>query len=212
VKVGVLGGTFDPIHHGHLVAAEEVRWKLSLDRVLFVPAGQPPHKLGQTVSPVSDRVAMVALAIAGNAGFALSRVDVDRPGPSYSVDMLAALQGQLGPGAELFFIIGLDSLADLLTWHEPSRLVQHFRIVAVTRPGYDWYDLASLEPAIPQARERITIVSVPALDIAASDLRRRFAEGRPIRYQVPEGVEEYIRARRLYAGGPGASSGSGPRH
>ena len=198
MKVGVLGGTFDPIHHGHLVAAEEVWTKLQLSCVLFVPAGQPPHKLGRAISPAAHRLAMVELAIAGNPRFLLSRVDVERVGPSYSVDMLAALRGQLGPAAELHFIIGFDSLADLLTWHDPGRLVQLCRIAAVTRPGYHWYDLAGLEAAIPQARQRIDIVEIPQLDISSSDLRWRVAEGRPITYQVPRAVERYIEKQGLY--------------
>lgn len=196
--MGVLGGTFDPIHHGHLVAAEEVWAKLQLSCVLFVPAGQPPHKLGRVISPAVHRVAMIELGIAGSPHFLLSRVDVERAGPSYSVDMLAALQRQWGPAAELYFIIGFDSLADLLTWHDPARLVQLCHVVAVTRPGYRWYDLAGLEAAIPQARQRIEIVEIPQLDISSSDLRQRVAEGRPITYQVPRAVERYIEKQGLY--------------
>lgn len=198
MKVGVLGGTFDPIHYGHLVVAEEVWWKLGLSHVLFVPAGQPPHKLGRVVTPAVHRVAMVELAIAGNPHFVLSSVDVERPGPSYSVDMLSELRRQVGADAELYFIIGLDSLAELLTWHDPPRLLDLCRIVAVTRPGYLWYDLASLEAAIPRARERIDILEVPQMGIASSDLRQRMTMGRPITYQVPLAVERYVKKQRLY--------------
>lgn len=200
MKVGVFGGTFDPIHYGHLVAAEEAWARLELGYVLFVPAGQPPHKLGRAISPAVHRVAMVELAIGGNARFLVSRVDVERAGPSYSVDMLAELQRRLGKAVQLHFIIGLDSLSELLTWHDPARLVQLCRVVAVTRPGYRWYDLASLEAAIPQARERIDIVEVPQLDISSSDLRQRVAEGCPISYQVPRAVERYIEKQGLYRG------------
>lgn len=197
-RIGLLGGTFDPIHYGHLVAAEEARAVLGLERVLFAPAGVPPHKLGRSITSVADRVEMVKLAIASNPYFELSSVDLQRQGPSYSVDTLAVLRQQLGPEVEVWFIIGLDSLADILTWREPARLVQLARIVAVTRPGYAAFDLARLEPQIPGAKERIIVLSIPEMDISSSNLRRRVFEGRPIKYQLPEAVEAYVYAHGLY--------------
>jgi nicotinate-nucleotide adenylyltransferase len=197
-RVGILGGTFDPIHYGHLVAAEDCRAQLGLTEVLFVPAGHPPHKRNQQITPVANRLAMAELAIVDNPHFRLSRVDVDRPGPSYSVDMVQALQAELGPESQLFFILGRDSLLDLPTWHEPDRLAQLCQLVAVTRPGYPPLDLTQLNSVIPNARERIISLEVPELNLASSDIRRRVAEGRPIRYLVPESVRRYIKESGLY--------------
>ncbi|MGH2460175.1 MAG: nicotinate-nucleotide adenylyltransferase [Chloroflexota bacterium] len=197
-KVGILGGTFDPIHHGHLVVAEDCRTQLGLDEVLFVPAGAPPHKRGRPISPAVDRIEMVQRAIAGNHHFRLSRVDVDRPGASYSVEMVARLRRELGDGPSLFFIVGRDALADLPLWREPARLADLCQIVAVNRPGYPSLDLASLDPAIPHASERILQLVVPELSISASSLRQRVREGRPITYMTPDAVIEYIQQHRLY--------------
>lgn len=197
MKVGVLGGSFDPIHYGHLVAAEEVRYQLQLPQILLVPAGQPPHKVSRTISPVEHRMAMAHLAISSNPHFRLSRVDVDRPGPHYSVDTVALLRKELGPDAEIHFIVGLDSLIEMAMWREPARLLRTCRVVGVTRPGYE--DLSKLAPEIRQAGAgRIVIVQIPALNISSSDLRRRVREGRPIKYQLPEAVEEYIYKNGLY--------------
>jgi len=197
-RIGVFGGTFDPPHYGHLVIAQEAYARLGLAKVLFVPAGQPPHKPGRAISPPEDRVAMVERAIAGNRAFELCRVDLDRPGPSYTADMLALLQAQLGPAAELYLIVGMDSLADFASWHEPARIISLCRLVAVTRPGYA-ADPAALERVIPGCSERIILLEAPRLDISATELQRRVAAGLPIRYQVPESVRTYIRRRRLYA-------------
>lgn len=199
MKIGLIGGTFDPIHYGHLVAAEEARAVLGLRRVLFAPAGQPPHKRGRRITPVEHRVEMVKLAIASNPHFELSAVDVQRTGLSYSVDTLNILHRELGPEADIWFIIGLDSLVDILTWREPARLVELAHIVAVTRPGYGAFDLGKLEPAIPRASQRITILPIPEMNISSSGLRARVAAGTPIKYQLPEEVESYIYARGLYA-------------
>lgn len=197
--VGILGGTFDPIHYGHLLIAEDCWYQLELDEVLFVPAGDPPHKRGRLISPAADRVAMVALAIADNPHFRLSRVEVDRPGVSYSVDTVARLRDELGPETGLFFIIGADMLRDLPSWHQPDRLADLCQIVAVNRPGYPPFDLTRLDSAVPRAAERIRQLEVPELNIAASDLRRRVAEGRPITYMTPDTVVRYIQERGLYA-------------
>lgn len=196
-RIGILGGTFDPIHYGHLAIAEDVRTRLELEDVLFVPTGSPPHKQGRPISPAADRVAMVELAIADNPGFRLSRADVDRPGPSYTVDLLRVLQAE-HPDARLVFVVGGDSLAELPTWHAPEQLLERCQLVAVNRPGHPPVDLARLESIIPRARERILALSGPELNVSASALRRRVREGRPIRYLVPEAVRAYVEEHGLY--------------
>jgi nicotinate-nucleotide adenylyltransferase len=195
--IGVFGGTFDPPHYGHLVIAEEARARLGLRRVIFLPAGQPPHKPERVISPVAHRLAMVLLAIAGNPGFRLSRLDVDRPGPSFTADLLELLQTELGPTADLHFIVGMDSLGDFLTWHEPVRVLRAARLVAATRPGYAC-DLSEMEDVIPGAASRITLLEAPALEISSTELQARVRAGLPIRYQAPEAVARYIRRHGLY--------------
>jgi nicotinate-nucleotide adenylyltransferase len=203
-RVGVIGGTFDPIHYGHLAAAEEARVKVELERVVFVVAGVPPHKLDEEVTPVEHRLAMVELGIQSNPCFELSRVDVDRPGPSYTVDTISILQERFGEETELFFVMGLDSLVELPTWHEPHRLVQLCRLVAVSRPGFD-VDLAGLESEVPGLSSRLEIIDMPEVDISSTDLQRRVRDGLPIKYQVPEQVERYIREFQLYKRSAGTS-------
>lgn len=197
-RIGVFGGTFDPIHVGHLVVAENCWFQLQLETVLFVPAGNPSHKRWRAVSASADRVAMVELAIAGNPHFRLSYVDVDRAEPTYSVDTLRLLRDQLGASADLFFIIGGDSLIDLPSWRDPDQLIDLCQIVAVNRPGYPPFDLERLDAQIPGASSRIQEIVIPDLDIAASELRRRVLLGEPIRYLVPDAVEHYIRKHGLY--------------
>ncbi len=194
-RIGVLGGTFDPIHYGHLAAAEEARAKLSLREVVFVVAGLPPHKLGEEITPAEDRYAMVELAISSNPHFSLSRIDMDRPGPSYTVDTIALLRQKWTE--EIYFIMGMDSLMEIDTWHEPQRLIQLCRLVAVERPGYE-PDLERLEETIPGITARTEIIDMPEVDISSTDLQRRVREGLPIKYQVPPEVEEYIYKHRLY--------------
>jgi nicotinate-nucleotide adenylyltransferase len=196
-KIGVLGGTFDPIHYGHLAAAEEARVRVDLEKVLFVVAGLPPHKLDEEVTPVEHRLAMVQIGIASNPYFELSRVDVDRSGPSYTVDTLSILHEKWGQGTEVFFILGIDSLLEVPTWHQPERLIKLCRLVAVARPGFE-VDMSQLEDSIPGISSRVEIIDMPEVDISSSDLQRRVKEGLPIRYQVPESVEGYIREHRLY--------------
>jgi nicotinate-nucleotide adenylyltransferase len=204
-RVGVLGGTFDPIHYGHLAAAEECRVALELDVVLFMPAGQPPHKRRLSVSSAVDRVRMVELAIGSNRHFALSRIDVDRAGPSYTVGALDQLRRELGPESQLWFVMGADSLADILTWREPERLLQLARLAVVNRPGAPDPAPERLEAELPGARARIDVVEIPDLAISATDLRRRVAKGRPIKYQLPEAVEQYVQERGLYRPAPTAA-------
>jgi nicotinate-nucleotide adenylyltransferase len=196
MRVGVFGGTFDPIHYGHLVAAEEARVSLQLDKVLIVPAGQPPHKAARPVTPAAHRVAMVQLAIASNPHFVLNRVDLDRPGPHYSVDMITRLRREIGPG-DVFLIVGMDSLMDLPTWHESERLMGLCYIVGVNRPGYT-YDLAPLEKAVAGISAHIRVLEAPQLEISSHELQERVRRGLPIKYQLPEAVEEYIKQHKLY--------------
>jgi len=187
-----MGGTFDPIHHGHLVAAEEARHAFDLERVLFVPVGDPWQKADQDVSPASDRLEMVGRAIADNDAFEISRVDVDRNGPTYTIDTLRSLAEQR-PGAELYFITGADAILEILTWKDPQDALRLATFVAVTRPGHDLAGLRKLG-----IEERVVLLEIPALAISSTDIRARVAEGRPIRYLVPAPVEEYIRERGLY--------------
>lgn len=199
MRIGILGGTFDPIHYGHLVAAEECLCRLRLEKVLLLPAGQPPHKLRRPISPAEQRLAMLRLAAADNPGLAVSTIELERRGPSFSVDTVAALREQLGPDAELYFIVGTDALPELLTWYKPRLLLQLCVLAAVSRPGY-MFDLSPVLAALPEAAERIVQVPAPELDISSSNLRARVAAGLPIRYQLPEAVEQYIREQGLYKG------------
>jgi nicotinate-nucleotide adenylyltransferase len=195
-RVGIFGGTFDPIHLGHLIIAEELRYRLGLDRLIFLPSSQPPHKTGRVVSPVADRLAMLELAIAGNPRFVVSTVDVDRPGLSYTADSLTILQQQY-LGAQLDFLMGQDSLRDLPTWHEPNRIALQARLVVALRPGVE-VDLERVYEAVPAARDRVVLVPVRLIAISSREIRRRVREGGPITYQVPAQVEAYIREKELY--------------
>jgi nicotinate-nucleotide adenylyltransferase len=196
-----MGGTFDPIHIGHLVIAEEARARLELDTMVFIPAGQPPHKPGRIVTPAQHRLAMVQLAIASNAHFAFSRVELDRPGPSYLVDTLRMLREQWGTQIDLDFVIGWDSLEELHTWYDPAGILARLtRLVAVGRPGYGGTTrhYAVLESRLPGITRQLVVVPVPLLEISSTALRQRVAEGRPIKYQTPEAVERYIVEHDLY--------------
>jgi nicotinate-nucleotide adenylyltransferase len=198
LRLGILGGTFDPIHFGHLLAAEEARVTLHLDRVLFAPAGDPPHKQGYALLPIAHRLRMVGLAIADNPAFEISTVDMDRLGPHYTVDTIQLLRDGWDTAAdETFFIMGADSLAHLLTWHQPDQLIALCRLAVVARPGYR-ADLVELEAAMPDVNSRLDWVEMPVLGISSSDLQRRVREGRSIRYQVPAAVAEYVTQHRLY--------------
>jgi nicotinate-nucleotide adenylyltransferase len=199
--IGLLGGTFDPIHYGHLVIAEEVRYVLHLDEMVFIPTGQPPHKPGRIVTAAQYRVAMLELAIASNPHFAISLIDVERSGPSYTVDTLRQLRKEWGTNTALYFVIGWDSLQELHTWHDSAGLLEQLTyLVAVRRPGYveepGYNEL--LEAQLPGIQQRLLVIPAPQLDISATDLRQRVAEGRPIKYQTPEAVEQYIAQHGLY--------------
>jgi len=198
MKIGVLGGTFDPIHQGHLVIAEEAVSSLNLAEILFVPAGQPWLKMDYPISAAEHRVQMVRLAIAGKPGFRLSTMEIERDGPTYTVDTIAQLQAQLGAGTELFFILGWDNLNELPQWREPARLVELCHLVAGPRPGYPLPDLDALETVIPGLTSSTIILDTPQIDISASEIRQRVAQGLSISHLVPEPVDRYIREHRLY--------------
>ncbi len=195
-RLGILGGTFDPPHLGHLILAECALDALHLKAVLFVPAAEPPHKNGDTITPIDHRLAMVELAIAANPRFALSRADLDRPGPHYTVDMLKIL-GREYPDAELYFLMGGDSLHDLLTWHDPAGIIAQAHLGVARRPDAP-LDLTELAAQLPGIVKCVATINAPMIGISATLLRRRIQEGASIRYQVPPEVERYIVENRLY--------------
>lgn len=198
LRIGIMGGTFDPIHYGHLVTAEAARWEFQLDRVMFIPAGNPPHKSSRRVSPAEDRFAMSLLATVTHPNFSVSPLEMEREGPSYTVDTLKDLKAVYA-NAELYFITGADAILEILSWKNPEELLLTSSFVAASRPGYSSQQLDELlEKLPPELRERIIPLQVPALAISSSDLRRRVAEGRPIKYLLPEAVESYIRKAGLY--------------
>jgi nicotinate-nucleotide adenylyltransferase len=202
MKLGILGGTFDPIHLGHLLLAQATTDHLGLDQVLFAPAGVQPLKRDRPISPAADRVAMVEAAIRDNPRFALSRVDVDHPGPSYTVDTLDRLRAAWGPDAVFWFIIGLDSLANLLAWRDPAGILARTRLAVARRPGVA-LDLPALAAALPTLPDRIDWIPFPLIEISATDLRARAAAGHSLRYFVPDAVAAYIAAHHLYHPAPG---------
>ncbi len=199
---GILGGTFDPIHYAHLAIAEQTREALGLTGVLFVPAGMPPHKAGQIVSTAAHRVEMVRLAIADNPSFVLSRVDVDRSGPSYSVDsvgrLLEAPPSPWDPEAGFVFIVSAEALVGLRTWHEPERLLDLCRLAVVPRRGYSSPGRPWVAEHFPDHVDRVLFLDGPDLGHSASAIRERVAHGRSIRYLVPPAVDAYIREHHLY--------------
>ncbi len=192
-----MGGTFDPIHHGHLVAASEVQSWFGLDEVVFVPTGQPWQKSERKVSPAEDRYLMTVIATASNPRFTVSRVDVDRDGPTYTIDTLRDLSAAM-PDADLFFITGADALGEIFTWRDAEELFSLAHFVGCTRPGYEMG--SSTLDAIPS--ERVTILEIPALAISSTECRERRAKGEPVWYLVPDGVVQYIVKYDLYAGHP----------
>jgi nicotinate-nucleotide adenylyltransferase len=199
--IALMGGTFDPIHHAHLIVAEEVRAVLKLDKITFMPAGDPPHKPIRVQTAKQHRLRMVQLAIASNPHFLISLIEVDQPGPSYLVNTLRLLRQEWGKELELSFILGGDSLEQFSTWHDPiGILVQLDHLIAVRRPGYveDIEYNKQLEEQLPGITQRLLTVKVPQMDISSTDLRRRVREGFPIKYQVPEVVEAYIKQHGLY--------------
>jgi len=195
-RIGVLGGTFDPVHNGHLHIANELRAALGLERVVWVPAGRPPHKAGQIVSSDSDRLAMLRLALASSPGDEISLIDIDRAGPSFTADTLEILSEQLAP-ASLVFLMGEDSLRDLPNWHDPERILSVAELAVAGRPGVE-ADLSAVSLAVPGSRGRVHLVPTDEIQVSSSDIRKRVREDRPIRGLVPPGVEAYILDRGLY--------------
>ena len=191
-RIGIMGGTFDPIHHGHLVAASEVAKSFDLDEVVFVPTGQPYEKDARTVSPSEDRYLMTVIATASNPRFRVSRVDIDRPGPTYTIDTLRDLRAQAGELDEFFFITGADALAEILTWHDATELFGLAHFVGCTRPGHRLSD-----SGLPDGK--VSLVEIPALAISSTECRDRVRGGEPVWYLVPDGVVQYIAKRGLYA-------------
>ena len=198
MNIGVLGGTFDPIHNGHIIVAEEVKAQLNVAEILFVPAGQPWLKESSPILAAEHRVQMVRLAISSAPYFKLSTIEIERAGHSYTVDTIAELQTRFGLGDEIFFILGQDSLTQLPQWKEPSRLIKMCRLVAVPRPGYPRPDLESLEANIPGSSLSVILLDKPQIDISATEIRKRVTQGLSIRHLVPEPVAEYIRKNKLY--------------
>jgi nicotinate-nucleotide adenylyltransferase len=196
-RFGILGGSFDPLHYGHLALAETARAQLELSRVIFVPAGAPPHKRNRPMSSAEDRAAMTAVAIADNPAFALSRVDLERPGPHYTVEMLTLLRAQYPHVDAWFFLLGEDALHDLPIWRDPQGILEQASLAVMPRMGQR-VDPAKLIAALPPLAERLVWLDVPPVDFSATDLRRRVREGLPLRYLVPPPVEAYIREHNLH--------------
>ena len=196
-RIGILGGTFDPIHIGHLILAEEAWFQLRLDCVYLAPAGDPPHKQGRRMAPVEDRVRMAELATADVDYAVVSRIDADRPGPHYTSDLVRLLHQQEGPDTDIYFLMGMDSLRDLPTWHEARWLVDHARLVALSRHDVD-LDWEVLERGLPGVRSRVTILDMPELEIASHVIQQRVRNGQPIRHMTPRAVEAYIKKHGLY--------------
>jgi nicotinate-nucleotide adenylyltransferase len=192
-RLGVMGGTFDPIHYGHLVTAEEALFQFELDEVVFIPTGKPWMKEHEVVSPPEDRYLMTVIATASNPLFSVSRMEVDRDGTTYTIDTLRSLKDERGPGTDLFFVTGADAVLEIFQWKEPGDLFDVAQFIAATRPGYD------ISPFEAHASgPDITVMNIPALAISSTDIRARVAAGRPIRYLMPEGVKSYIEKAELY--------------
>lgn len=195
-RLGIMGGTFDPIHYGHLLMAEEARQAFALDEVVFVPNGRPAHKKAYLVSSPEDRFAMTRLATGSNPCFSASRIEIDRPGPSYTIDTLREFHA-LHPDLEaLYFITGADAVLEILTWHEADKLAQECQFIAVTRPGFVLERLPEIVDAAFMGR--VHFLPIPSLEISSTDIRTRVREGRSIKYLTPEPVEAYIRQKDLY--------------
>ena len=200
-----MGGTFDPIHFAHLLIAEDVRRRFNLPRVLFMPCGHPPHKKDYEISSAEDRYLMAVLATADNPHFGVSRLEIERPAPSYTIDTIRALNHKLDDLGQLYFVTGADAVLELPIWHEPDAVLEEARVVAVSRPGFD---LGRLEAALGRNRAvKITVIEAPAMDISSTQIRQRITAGLSVRYLTPKPVLEYIEKRDLYR--PAASNSRG---
>ena len=196
-QIGIMGGTFDPIHMGHLITAEMVRSAADLDEVLFIPAAHPPHKDGTQAASAQDRLVMTEYAVRENPKFSVSDIELRREGPSYTVDTIAELRAQFD-GAELFFITGADAMNDLYRWHEPTRLLRSCQFIVATRQGVPLDEVLIAEKFTAEERSHIQVMLTPHLEISSTVIRSRVREGLSIRYLVPRAVEEYIEKRGLY--------------
>ncbi|MHB0976520.1 MAG: nicotinate-nucleotide adenylyltransferase [Candidatus Aquicultorales bacterium] len=197
MSFGIMGGTFNPIHYGHLVTAQEALYQFRLDKVIFMPAGQPPHKQDKEILPPEERYLMTVIATASNPRFVVSRFEVDRKKPSYTVDTIRALKETYGPGVGMYFITGADAVWEILTWKDAEELSQLCTFIAATRPGYSLEKFKKLhvlpeDQPLPKGKPRVHVMEIPALAISSTDIRGRVREGHPINYLVPEGVASYI--------------------
>ncbi len=198
MNIGILGGTFDPVHNGHLIVADVARAQLNLNEVLFIPAGQPWLKPERIITAAKHRLQMLRLALDDTPYLSISEIEIERSGPTYTVDTLTALKEQLNAEDELFFILGQDNLMQLPQWHEASNLIELCYLVAAPRPGVKKPDLKALEAAIPGVTQRVMLMKQPQVDINATDIRERVARGLSVRHLVPEPVNRYIKENRLY--------------
>lgn len=209
MRRGILGGTFDPVHTGHLILAQEALWRLRLDEVWFIPTGSPWMKRGEPVTDRERRRAMVELAIAGNPAFRCSPIELDRPGETYTVDTLEALRSGEMAGDELLFVMGADALRSMHLWKSPKRVLELVRVVVALRPGHGEPDLSRLEEIDPDAAERVMTVRAPLIEISGTELRRRISLGETVRYLVPDAVGAYITENNLYRDAPSAQPRDG---
>ena len=198
MKIGVLGGTFDPVHNGHLAIAEEARSYLNLNEVIFLPAGQPWMKSDRSISPARNRTAMLALALQSRPYFKSSTIEIEHQGPSYSVNSIAELKAQAVEPTDWYFILGWDNLAKIPQWKEPAKLIEMCFLAAVPRPGYERPNMKKLEVALPGISKKVILMDKPRLEISATDIRNKVAQGLPISGLVPQVVEEYIKENGLY--------------
>jgi len=201
-KIGIMGGTFNPVHHGHLVTAQEALDQFDLDEVIFIPTGDPPHKIDDLLAHAEDRYLMTVIATSSNSSFFVYRIEIDRKGKSYTIDTVKELRKLFGSGSELYFITGADAILEILTWKNTREIVTLAKFIAATRPGYDLSKIKELKTTLfddeDEGDRRIFIMEIPALAISSTDIRQRIKIGRPVNYLVPEGVNNYILKHGLY--------------
>ncbi len=201
-KIGIMGGTFNPVHHGHLVTAQEALDQFGLDEVIFIPTGDPPHKIEDLLAHAEDRYLMTVIATSSNSSFFVYRIEIDREGKSYTIDTVKELRRLFGSGSELYFVTGADAILEILTWKNTREIVTLAKFIAATRPGYDLSKIKELKTTLfdsdDEADRRIFIMEIPALAISSTDIRQRIKIGRPVNYLVPEGVNNYILKHGLY--------------
>ncbi|MFC2144765.1 nicotinate-nucleotide adenylyltransferase [Actinomycetota bacterium] len=201
-KIGIMGGTFNPVHHGHLVTAQEALDQFGLDEVIFIPTGDPPHKIEDLLAHAEDRYLMTVIATSSNSSFFVSRVEIDRKGKSYTIDTVKELRKIFGSDSELYFITGADAILEILTWKNTREIVTLAKFIAATRPGYDLSKIKGLKTTLFDSEEkadrRIFVMEIPALAISSTNIRQRIKNRRPVNYLVPEGVNNYILKHGLY--------------